>query len=183
MNATLLILDESTGSTSIVSNFDESTVITLGKFTLFYWAFSNLHETRQQNVENEDVPTNRAATSALRTSTHTATPSKYGVPSLTTTSRSSAPILTSRTTGLSFATPALTRTNSVNVVSRDSANVEKRPAPEESESDGEGRPGGVSDRDEINGEERHVAVRSPEKHGRRLNSDVSMLFVATMVTL
>jgi hypothetical protein len=43
--------------------------------------------------------------------------------------------------------------------------------------------GGLSDHDEMNGEERLDALNSPKKAGKRANSDVRMLFDFTVVSL
>ena len=179
----LLILDESIVATldeSTVSTLDESTVSTLGESTLYNWALSLSHKTPEQT---RDVPTSDHARSALHTPTprHTAGRSKSVVPSLITASHLLLPVLTSRATGVTRRSsgPSVRVTNNAENVSRDSASVEKERAQENTVTSD----GGLSDYDEINGKERLAAVNSPIKSGRRLNSEVSILFIATTVTL
>jgi hypothetical protein len=179
--STFSTLDESTaptldGSTRAAPTPDGSTLLTLDE-TIYNWVLSLSYKTPGQNIENVDVPISGHARSALDTPTprHTTGRSKSDILLLITASRLSLPVLTSRATGRSSAPSVRVVEN----VSRDLASVEKEPAQENPVvSDG-----GLSDCDEMNGQEQLVAVNSPIKSGRRLNSEVSMLFIATTVTL
>ena len=144
-------------------------LLTLDETTLFYWTLSDLSLSKKRKhcetindwaagVPDNAAPTSRGAPS--RTTTTTAR-FKSGVPSLTTgTSRSRSSV------------PSV-RTHDVKNVSRRSVTSgEVKAKPRELiavMSDA-----GLSDNDEINGEERLVAINSPPKGKRRVTSDVSL---------
>ena len=179
----LLILDESSAST-----LDEPTFLdTCRILSLIYRTLSNEYKTREQNTESEGratrVPTSSDVRPGPPTSGHTAGHSKSGVPfvyhhqSLIHTRPYSANHTTGRSSDPSGGVPP----RNVDNVSRGSRsrNVEK----EQGLENGVVSEGGLSDYDEMNGEERLDALNSPAKGGKRVNSDVRMLLDVTMVTL
>jgi hypothetical protein len=180
MPDSLLILDESYAST-----LDESTPLDSRPIlSLIYWTLSNENKTREQNTESRSRATNVPISSDVRpgppTSGHTASRSKsdvlsiYHYQSLICTRPYSR---TGRTSGPSGTVPP----RKVDNMSRGSEpkTVENEQRPEE----GVVSEGGLSDHDEMNGEERLDALNSPKKAGKRANSDVRMLFDFTVVSL
>jgi hypothetical protein len=149
--------------------------LTLDQSTLFYWTLSDsyLDKKRKHSSAINDwasaIPSN--AKPASRALSHvTATTSSYPksiVPSLTSgSSRSSAPSVL---------------TNNVRVVSHgalDSAKVKAEPVPDITIfSDG-----GLSDADEIKGEEREAAIKSPPKGKKRVTNEVSFFCCYIIIT-
>jgi hypothetical protein len=142
-----------------------NTLLTLDQSTLFYWTLSDSSKKRKHTDVIEwaaGIPSNAKLThAASHIVAHSHTTASRSIPTLTAgTSRSSAPSVL---------------TDSVKIISHsmtDSAKIKTESAPEITiMSDG-----GLSDNDEINGEERLAAVNSPPKGRKRVTSEVSLFF-------
>ena len=138
-------------------------LLTLDQSTLFYWTLSDA--SRKQRKHSSAINEWAAAIPATAKPTvqvprSTSSRAKSDIPSLTSgASRSSAPSVL---------------TDNVKIISHRASNLVKvkaEPVPELSIYDD----GGLSDSDEIRGEEREVAINSPPKGKKRVTSEVSLL--------
>jgi hypothetical protein len=151
--------------------------LTLDQSTLFYWTLSGLSGSKKRKYREDlnnlsdwaaAVPSTAKpashTTHITGTGGHSRSKSQAGVPSLvTSTNQGRSSILT----------------NNVKIVSRGvmgSTKVKAEPA-QDSEMIYIKSDGGLSDNDEINGEERTFAVNSPPKGKKRVTSEVSLCLV------
>ena len=137
-------------------------LLTLDQSTLFYWTLSDASQKKRKHSSkiNEWAATIPAtAKPTFQAPRSTSSHSKSDIPSLTSgASRSSAPSVL---------------TDNVKIISYRASNpvkVKAEPVPELSMYDD----GGLSDNDEIRGEEREVAINSPPKGKKRVTSEVSL---------
>lgn len=140
--------------------------LTLDQCTLFYWTLSDssLNKKRKISAINEwasasaipdNVPASRAPSEATAT---TSSRLRSVVPSLTSGSTRSS-VLTNNVTIVSHQAPLV--------------KVKAEMVPDEIEIHSDG---GLSDADEIRGEEREAAIRSPPKGKNRVTSEVNLLY-------
>jgi hypothetical protein len=137
-------------------------LLTLDQSTLFYWTLSNASQEKRISSKINKwaaaIPATAKPTFQGSTSRSTSSRAKSDIPSLTSgASRSSAPSVL---------------TDDVKIISYQASNAVKvkgEPVPELSMYDD----GGLSDNDEIRGEEREVAINSPPKGKKRVTSEVS----------
>src|ERR1700735_3484419 len=141
--------------------------LTLDESTLFYWTLSDASRKKRKHISaiNEwalAIPTTTSAKSTSQGPKSTSSRTKSNLPSLTSgaTSRSSAPSVLS---------------DNVRIISNVTAKAEPVPNAALSIYDG-----GLSDNDEIRGKEREVAINSPPKGKRRINSEVNFSFLYLM---
>lgn len=137
-------------------------LLTLDESTLFYWTLSDTSGKKRKHISaiNEWASAISANNSTKSTSASKSTSShaKSEIPSLTSgaSSRPSAPSVLS---------------NNVRIISHQSSDLVKvKPAPAAALAicyDG-----GLSDNDEMRGEEREVAINSPPKGKKRITSEV-----------
>jgi hypothetical protein len=165
-----------------LSTLNESTPLDIRRIlSLIYWTLSDSSKAQEQiTSQATEAPTSSDVRPVAPTSGHAAGRSKsgflsaYHYQSLIRTRPYS--VRNTHTTGRSSVSPGgIFLTSNVNDVSRSSppVNVENESGPES--------PvvfdGGLSDHDEMNGNERLAAVNSPLKAGKRVNSDVRMLWL------
>jgi hypothetical protein len=140
-------------------------LLTLNHSTLFYWTLSDsVHNKRKRDDQVKDwalavpkgVPTSRAANSSSSTS-HV---------------RSAVPLLTSGTTSRSSALSVLT--DDVKIIRHQTSESLTRVEPKPVSTTGIRfyDNGGLSDNDEMRGEEREAAIASPFKGKKRVTSEV-----------
>ena len=136
-------------------------LLTLDESTLFYWTLSDISHKNQKHLSAignwaSAIPRNGTTSQGPKsTSIHT----RSDIPSLTCDT----------TTGRSYAPSILS--DNVKIISHqfsDVAKVKAEPAPALSSYND----GGLSDNDEIRGEELDFAINSPPKGKRRINSEV-----------
>jgi hypothetical protein len=135
-------------------------LLTLDQSTLFYWTLSDTTPKMRKYASAIKEWALAVPTTAKPTSKAPSSVAKSNIPSLKSgTSRSSAPSVL---------------TDNVKIISRqpsDSVKVKAELAPTLSLS----IDGGLSDNDEMRGEEREAAINSPPKGKKRVTSEVSSL--------
>jgi hypothetical protein len=133
-------------------------LLTLDESTLFYWTLSdnNLNQKRSSAVNRwaSAVPQAKSTSQVPRSTSSCA---KTDVPSLT---------IGSSARSAYTSTPSIL-SNNVKII------VKAEPAPAVSVYNN----GGLSDNDEIKGEERDIAIKSPPKGKRRITSEVFFFFL------
>jgi hypothetical protein len=134
-------------------------LLTLDESTLFYWTLSDTSGKKRKHISAiNEWASEISANSTKSTSKSTSSRAKSEIPSLTSgaSSRPSAPSVLS---------------NNVRIISHQSSDLVKvKPAPAAALAicyDG-----GLSDNDEMRGEEREVAINSPPKGKKRITSEV-----------
>ena len=137
-------------------------LLTLDQSTLFYWTLSDASFNKKRKIGSainnwaSTIPTNAKPSHAPKS---TSSRTNSDLPSLTSgASRSSAPSLL---------------THNVKIISHRASDskVKAEPAPD---ADTMYYSGGLSDNDEMRGEEREFAINSPPKEKKRLTSEVSL---------
>jgi hypothetical protein len=136
-----------------------SPLLTLDASTLFYWTLSDAPHKKRKHVS----AINEWASAIPSTLTKSASQAPK---STSSRARTDIPSLTSGTSGRLYAPSVLS--NNVKIISNQSVKVKAEPALALSIHDN----GGLSDNDEIGGEEREVAIKSPPKGKRRITSEV-----------
>lgn len=148
-----------------------SVLLTLDDSTLFYWTLDS--DTSHEKEKKISAVSKWAST--ISTLAHTAGGHTKSTMSNSSRAKSGVPSLTSGTsTGRSYAPSVLS--DNVKIITQqlpDVVKVEDEPAPALSLYNN----GGLSDNDEMRGEEREVAVRSPPKGKRRITSEVFLFFL------
>jgi hypothetical protein len=148
-------------------------LLTLDESTLFYWTLSNSdapHKRQKLSAINKWASAiSRTAGTQAESSMPRAPKSRLS----STSGRAKTDIpslaLASSTSHRSYAPSVLS--NDVKIISRQSSNVAKVKA-EHAPALSVYNNGGLSDNDEIKGEEREVAINSPPKGKRRITSEV-----------
>lgn len=142
-----------------------SPLLTLDELTLFYWTLSDASHKKRKHSSAIDEWSLAIPAKATNST-------KSAPKSTSSRARSDLPSLTSgATTSQSYAPSVLS--DNVKIFSRQSLDLVKvkaEPALEESMYDG-----GLSDNDEMRGEERDAAINSPPKGKKRLTSEVIVL--------
>jgi hypothetical protein len=146
-------------------------LLTLDESTLFYWTLtgSDISHTKQKHainkwasaVDNWGIPGTKFASRGPK-STSSRSKTATDIPSLT-----------SGPSGRSYAPSVLS--DEVKIVSHHSSDTVKV-KPEHAPALSLYHNGGLSDNDEIKGEEREVAIKSPPKGKRRMTSEVFLFF-------
>jgi hypothetical protein len=143
--------------------------LTLDESTLFYWTLSDASHKKRKHISaiSEwalEIPAKSTTSHASGSKSTTSGRSKTVIPSLTHGTSAS---------GRSYAPSVLS--DDVKIISHPSSilvKVKNEPAPALSLLNN----GGLSDNDEIKGEEREFAVNSPPKGKKRITSEVLFFF-------
>jgi hypothetical protein len=153
-------------------------MLTLDQSTLFYWTLSDLNVKKRKHgraindwasaIPSNAKPTSRATSQVSRAPSQMARNSRSILPP---------PSLTSGTSG---STAPSVLTNNVRIISHMApASAKVKPEPIDIGVDSDA---GLSDNDEINGNEREAAVNSPPKGKKRITSDVYFFFLILTAT-
>jgi hypothetical protein len=141
-------------------------LLTLDESTLFYWTLSDASRKKRKHISAINkwasaIP----AKSTSQVSKSTSSRAKSDIPSLTggASSRSSAPSVLS---------------DNIRIISHQSSDLVKVKAEPALSLYHDG---GLSDHDEIRGEEREVAINSPPKGKRRITSEVKFSFLCLII--
>ena len=150
--------------------------LTLDESTLFYWMLISNTYTGKKEKQLSEV-----SKWASAISTYTTTSSSHTKPTLQAPTRNSShakysilSLTTSGTTGRSYAPSVLS--DNVKIIGQqfsDVVIVKDEPAPVLSLYND----GGLSDNDEMKGEEREVAIKSPPKGKRQITSNITIFFL------
>lgn len=148
--------------------------LTLDESTLFYWSLtgSNNSHTKQKHAINKWASAVDDWGSAIPGSTKL---TSHGPKSTSSRSKTvtDIPSLTSGPSGRSYAPSVLS--DEVKIISHSSDTVKVKP--ERAPALSLYHNGGLSDNDEIKGEEREVAIKSPPKGKRRMTSEVFFFLI------
>ena len=143
--------------------------LTLDESTLFYWSLSDASQahTKQKHLSAIDKWASAIPTSSTK-------PSSQAPKSTSSRVKTEVPSLTSGSSGRSYAPSVLS--DNVAIVSHhsDAVKVKSEHAPALSLYNN----GGLSDNDELKGEEQEVAIKSPPKGKKRITSEVFFFFLS-----
>ena len=145
--------------------------LTLDESTLFYWTLSDSATSHKKQISAINqwasaIPTNSGTKSTVTAPKSTSSRGKADIPSLTcgTSQRSYAPSVLS---------------NNVKIFSHKPSDREVKAEPAVSIYNN----GGLSDNDEIKGEERELAINSPPKGKKRITSEVFFFFLSLITII
>ena len=147
-------------------------LLTLDESTLFYWTLSD-SEAPHKKQKLTEINKWASAISGSRTTQAGSTRPQAPTKSTSVRSKTDVPSLTSGTSHRSYAPSVLS--NDVKIISRRPSVVASKVKAEVAEhvlALSINNNGGLSDYDEINGEERKLAINSPPKGKKRITSEV-----------
>ena len=138
--------------------------LTLDESTLFYWSLSDASHTKQKRLSAIDkwasaIPSTKSTSQGPKSTSSRVNTVKTEVPSLT-----------SGSSGRSYAPSVLS--DNVKIVSHHSSDAVTKVKSENVPALSLYNNGGLSDNDEVKGEEREVAIKSPLKGKKRITSEV-----------
>lgn len=144
-----------------------SPLLTLDESTLFYWTLSDAASQAHKKRKHSSAVSKWAT--AIHTSSTSTKSSSQAPKSTSSRAKTDIPSLTCGTSGRSYAPSVLS--DNVKIISHQSSDAVKVKA-ERVPALSMYNNGGLSDNDEMRGEEREVAVNSPPKGKRRITSEV-----------
>ena len=140
--------------------------LTLDESTFFYWTLSDVPPKRGSAINEwaSAIPTTHSKSTGLL----------QGPKSISSRTKSIIPSLTAGSSSCSSATPVLTK--NIKVISHESMDQVK--VKDESQPDviSLSNEGGLSDNDELDGKEWEIAINSPPKGRKHINSEVTSHF-------